>query len=162
MPLKLHNRKWYPLIFLAGGAGVIAAWLHLSISSHQPDLLVSAFVAIGGFTYFFYRQHLDETKLFKELFTDFNRRYDALNDELNKILFGTDEGQLSNEEQKHLFTYFNLCAEEYFFYKAGYIDQSVWESWSRGMKDFFKHPRIQPLWEQDSMADSYYGFQPPE
>jgi hypothetical protein len=70
--------------------------------------------------------------------------------------------ELRHDEQKHLFTYFNLCAEEYFFYQAGYIDQSVWESWSRGMQVFFNHPRIQPLWEQDSMAGSYYGFQPPE
>jgi len=161
MPLKLDNRKWYPLIFLAGGAGVIVAWLPLSIF-HRPDLLVSAFVAISGLTYFLYRQHLDETRLFKELFTDFNRRYDALNDDLNKILFGPDEGSLSDEEKKHLFTYFNLCAEEYFFYTAGYIDQSVWESWSRGMKVFFNHPRIQPLWERDSTAGSYYGFQPPD
>jgi hypothetical protein len=61
-----------------------------------------------------------------------------------------------------IFSYFNLCAEEYLFYMAGYIDRRVWESWYRGMKVFFKHPRIQALWEQDSKADSYYGFRPPQ
>lgn len=114
-----------------------------------------------GFTYFIYRQHLDEAKLFNELFAGFNDRYDALNDGLNAILFGPPDGLLSADEREHVFSYFNLCAEEYFFYKAGYIDRRVWEAWYRGMKVFFEHRRIQALWEQDSKADSYYGFRPP-
>jgi hypothetical protein len=96
------------------------------------------------------------------LFTDFNIRYDALNDELNAILFGPSDGSLSPHEREHLFKYFNLCAEEYFFYEVGYIDRHVWESWYRGMGVFFKHSRIQALWEQDCKADSYYGFRPPQ
>jgi hypothetical protein len=79
------------------------------------------------------RQHLDEAKLFKELFAEFNARYDALNDDLNTILFGPPEGLLSADEREYLFSYFNLCAEEYFFYRAGYIDRRVWESWYRGV-----------------------------
>ena len=117
---------------------------------------------VVGFNYFIYRQHLDEAKLFNELFAGFNDRYDALNDHLNAILFGPHDGLLSADERERLFSYFNLCAEEYLFYKAGYIDREVWEFWRRGMKVFFKHPRIQALWVQDCKADSYYGFRPPE
>jgi hypothetical protein len=160
MALKLHNRRWYPLIFLTGSAAVVATWLGFA-AGHRPELLVSAIGGVAGFTYFLYRQHLDEAKLFKELFADFNARYDGLNDELNTILFGPREGTLSAGERDHLFSYFNLCAEEYFFYKAGYIDRRVWKSWSRGMEVFFKHPRVEALWEEDCKADSYYGFQPP-
>ena len=112
--------------------------------------------------YFLYSQHLDEAKLFKELFAEFNDRYGVLNDGLNTILFGARDGALSTDERKLLFSYFNLCAEEYFFFKASYVDRRVWESWYRGMEVFFKHPRIQELWEQDSKADSYYGFRPPK
>ena len=161
MALTLHNKRLYPLIFLILCGTVVAAWVNLPAVRRQ-ELLVSAIGGIAGFTYFLYRQHLDETKLFKELFAEFNARYDALNDDLNTILFGPPEGTLSPDEREHLFSYFNLCAEEYFFYKAGYIDQCVWESWYRGMKVFFKHPRIQALWEQDCKADSYYGFRPPQ
>ena len=161
MALRLHNRRWYPLIFLIGFATVIAAWLRFA-AGHRPELLASAIGGIAGFTYFLYRQHLDETKLFKELFKEFNARYDALNDDLNTILSGPSEGSLSPDEKKPVFSYFNLCAEEYFFYKAGYIDRRVWESWYRGMGVFFKHPRIHALWKQDCEADSYYGFLPPQ
>src|ERR1035441_7210780 len=124
MALRLHNRRWYPLIFLIGFATVIAAWLRFA-AGHRPELLASAIGGIAGFTYFLYRQHLDETKLFKELFKEFNARYDALNDDLNTILSGPSEGSLSPDEEKPVFSYFNLCAEEYFFYKAGYIDRRV-------------------------------------
>jgi hypothetical protein len=161
MALRLHNRRWYPLIFLIGFAIAIAAWLSFP-AVHRPELLASAIGGVAGFTYFLYRQHLDEAKLFKQLFAEFNARYDALNDDLNMILFGPPEASLSADEREHLFSYFNLCAEEYLFYKAGYIDRRVWESWYRGMKVFFTHPHIQALWEQDCKADSYYGFRPPQ
>jgi hypothetical protein len=159
MALRLHNKKWYPLIFLVGTAIVGGIWFHFE-AGHQPEILISGVVAVGGFTYFFYRQHLDETKLFKELFVEFNERYDRLSDRLNGILFGRTEGDLSDTERELLFSYFNLCAEEYFFYKAGYIDHHVWKAWSRGMHVFFQHPRIRALWDCDCKDNSYYGFRP--
>src|SRR5690348_9218707 len=159
MALTLHNRRWYPLLFLTGIALVIGVWLRFE-AGHRPELLVSAIGGVAGFTYFLYRQHLDETKLFNELFVEFNARYDKLNDGLNTIAFGPHEGILSVSERKLLFSYFNLCAEEYFFYKAGYLDDLVWKSWERGMGVFFRHPRIRDLWDRDCKADSYYGFHP--
>jgi hypothetical protein len=125
---------------------------------HQPGLLVSGIGAVAGLTYFFYRQHLDETKLFKELFFEFTGRYEKLNDRLNMVLFGPREGDLSETERELLFAYFNLCAEEYLFYEAGYIDRQVWQSWKSGMDVFFAQPRILTLWESDRKTNSYYGF----
>jgi hypothetical protein len=147
MALTLHNRRWYPFIFLTGICAAIAAWFYF-VPGHRPELLISAVGGVAGFVYFLYRQHLDEAKLFKELFTEFNTKYDALNDGLNAILFGPSGDSLTSHEREHLFKYF-ICGEEYFFYKAGFIDSHVWESWYRGMGVFFKHPRIQALWEQD-------------
>lgn len=91
MALRLHNKKWYPLVFLAGSTAVVAGWFRFA-TEHRPELLLSGIGAVAGLTYFIYRQHLDETKLFKELFVEFNQRYDRLNDPLNKILFGRREG----------------------------------------------------------------------
>ena len=161
MALTLHNKKLYPFVLLIGSAAVVTTWINFA-GEHKPELLLSGIGAVAGFTYFLYRQHLDDTKLFKELFVEFNKRYDKLNDALNKIRFGPLGGDLSAMEQKALFSYFNLCAEEYFFYKAGYIDEQVWKSWHKGMGDFFKHPRIRNLWDQDCQSDSYYGFRPPD
>lgn len=161
MALTLNNRRYYPVVFLVAFFAVLVGWIHFA-SGHHPELLVAVLGGVASFAYFIYRQHLDETRLFKELFSEFNDRYDGLNDDLNLILFRLLEDELSPAEKEMLFSYFNLCAEEYFFYEAGYIDRRVWESWYRGMGVFFKHPRIQELWEQDCTADSYYGFRPPK
>ena len=159
LALKLHNRRWFPLIFFVSSVAVVVLW-YLFALGHRPEVLLSSIGAVAGFSYFLYHQHLDETKLFKDLFIEFNVRYDKLNDGLNTILVGPKEGELSESERELVFSYFNLCAEEYFFYKAGYIDQSVWQAWCRGMDIFFTHPRIRDLWDADCRADSYYGFRP--
>jgi uncharacterized membrane protein YjjP (DUF1212 family) len=71
--LKLHNRRWYPLIFLLVAATVIAAFLRFG-AGRGPEISLSAIGVVAGFAYFLYRQHLDETRLFKELFAEFNAR----------------------------------------------------------------------------------------
>ena len=114
MALKLHNRRWYPLIFLLASATAIAFWCYTKLG-HRPELLLSGIGTAGGLTYFLYRQHLDETKLFNELLVAFNKRYDELNDSLNNILAGTGEGEFSAVERERLFSYFNLCDRNYFF-----------------------------------------------
>jgi hypothetical protein len=158
-PLRLHNKKWYPVYFLLGLVAVAVASFTFP-GGERPELLFSGMAAVTGLTYFFYRQHLDETKLFKELFIEFNERYGKLNDRLNSIRFGPLNAHLSDADRDLLFTYFNLCAEEYFFYQAGYIDHAVWESWKKGMGLFFSVPRIRELWNIESKSSSYYGFSP--
>ena len=158
--MKLQNKRLYPYMFLFGCVIAGTVW-HFYVPNHRPEVLISLVGTVGGFTYFFYSQHLNETKLLKELIVEFNQRYASLNANLNKILFGPQEGLLSEKDRDHVFSYFNLCAEEYFFYTTGYIDNKIWQAWYSGMKVFFKHPRIRALWNEDSRTSSYYGFEPP-
>ena len=159
MHLKLHNRQNYPVIFVVGVVGVTALWFLLEKA--HPELLLSGIGAVGGFAYFLYRQHLDDTRFFKELFVDFNARYDKLGNDLNKIYSGPEDVSLSNEERDTIFKYFNLCAEEHLFHEEGYIKDKVWNTWRKGMAIYFRRPRIAALWKIEEKNDSYYGFQPP-
>jgi len=160
MPLKLRNRAKFPYYFLIASTLTIAGWIRFA-PQHPPELLLSIFVGIAGFAYFLYGQHLNETKLFKELFLEFNARYDKLNKELNAVLSSQADGALSASDRDTLFAFFNLCAEEYFFYTIGYVDQHVWSAWSNGMAVFFRHVRIRELWASECKTESYYGFTPP-
>jgi hypothetical protein len=155
--LKLQNRRWYPFIFLTTVSAVAVYLLHPKLGN-KPELLLPAFGAIAGFIFFLYRQHLDETKLFKDLFVQFNERYDKMKDGLNEIVDGTLKGEPSEAQRKLLFSYLNLCSEEYLFYKAGYIDHEVWESWRSGMEDVFKRLRDSEFWKTEQQNGSYYGF----
>ena len=107
------------------------------------------------------KQKLEETKLLKDLFTEFNEIYSRLDEKLNEICRKDPSEQLKKEEKDVLYEYFNLCAEEFLFHEKGYIPPEVWKSWTNGMKIFFANQRICALWNEDSETDSYYDFKPP-
>jgi len=77
------------------------------------------------------QQKLSETALFKDLFTEFNRRYDALNDRLAEL--ASSRPQLDPSGRQVIVDYFSLCAEEYLFFTEGYIHRAAWRSWCAGM-----------------------------
>ena len=82
------------------------------------------FMIIGvPFTFLFLvqKQKLEETHLFKELFNEFNARYDLMNEDLNLIRTATGAIKTSPPDQEALvlYDYFNLCAEEHHFYSQG-------------------------------------------
>ena len=157
MKLRLGNKRHYSWLFLMLALAALAT--ALSVPQPTRETLVLPLIgALTGFVYFLYRQHLDETRLFKELFVEFNKRYDKLNADLNRIASGPVSEPLTETETVRLFDYFNLCAEEFLFYKAGYIDEEVWQSWRRGIAVFTANPRIRNLWVQELKTDSYYGF----
>lgn len=118
---------------------------------------------VGGilsFTYFVQKQKLDEIKLLKDLFNEFNARYDGLNEDMNRIASKGDSGEgFKSEELDTLYSYFNLCGEEYFYFKQGYIYPQVWKAWRNGMKIFHRNQRIRKVWAEELGNDSYYGFQ---
>lgn len=124
----------------------------------QADLILPAISVAAGWTYFLYSQHLQETKLFLDLFSRFNDRYDRLNDALREILSRDDGGLLSTEKKSVLMDYFNLCAEEYLFYKTGFLDEDVWRSWHCGMLEYASKKNVFDLWVVELKSDSYYGF----
>ncbi len=157
MALKLQNKQFYPHLFI-GVAALLTVLKVVLDDKFRSELLLSLVGALAAFVYFLYRRHLDETKLFKELFVEFNARYDGRNEELNRIKDAPETKPVEPEEQKVLFDYFNLSAEEYLFYKAGYIDEEVWQSWLRGMAYFASSSRVLRLWREEIGEQSYYGF----
>ena len=68
------------------------------------------------------------------------------------------EQELTSDEITLLYNYFNLCAEEYLYYRKGFIYPEVWFAWRNGMKIFCGCPRICALWKTELQTNSYYGF----
>jgi hypothetical protein len=119
-------------------------------------LVGSVVAATLGFCYFVQQQKLAETTLFKQLFSEFNARYDGMNGRLAAI---ANLGIAPDENEKvEVVDYFNLCAEEYLFYKEGYIHPEVWRSWCRGMLWYLEREPFNSMWEIEAETDSYYGL----
>ena len=124
----------------------------------SDSVIVSA--VLGGFglmitfVYNYHSRKLSNDRMSKDLFTEFNARYNQFNDSLNKISECKSEKdfeKLENHDKlkNDLVDYFNLCAEEYFWFKKGRIDPLMWEAWSAGMNDWYKYPFIQEVWENE-------------
>ena len=156
MRFRLGSRKIYPWVFI--GVFMIFALVPSIFPTLSVQHLITLATAVIASIHFLYKQHIEETRLFHELFTDFNRRYDQLNDKLNKILDTPKERMLSSDEKQSLYDYFNLCAEEYLFYNAGYIDQAVWEAWRNGINTYLRSEKIRSLLREELLSNSYYGL----
>ena len=156
MRFRLVSRKLYPWVFL--GAFAVFAFVPSIFPALSIQHLIAVATAIVAFIHFLYKQHTEETRLFHKLFTDFNRRYDKLNDGLNTILNVPEERMLSSDEKQILYDYFNLCAEEYLFYTAGYIDQTAWDAWRNGMKIYLRTEKVRLLLHEELRSNSYYGL----
>ena len=134
----------------------------LAYISGLPDrgaLVGVAFAASFSFCYFAHQQTLGEITLLKQLFTEFNGRYDDMNEALAKNGRLTTGEKLTLEQQQTVVDYFNLCAEEYFFRSEGFIPDKVWESWCRGMLDYLdpKKP-FRSVWENEVLKNCHYGL----
>ena len=153
--ILLHRHYW---IFSIFGFAALLGWIFLSKSSPDPTVVASAITGILSFSFFIQKQKLEELKLFTDLFREFNKRYGRLNDKLSALAKFPDDHELTEEETNLLFDYFNLCAEEYFYFKRGLIPIEVWESWINGMKEYYTRRAIQELWDKELTQQSYYGF----
>jgi hypothetical protein len=140
------------------GAVASAAIVVIVISgaSGREGLIASTLGAALGFCYFAQKQKLEELRLFKELFTEFNRRYDEMNDRLADIRKGNRHDEA--RAQKALVDYFNLCAEEHLFFEEGFIHRAAWRSWCRGMLYYLEDDGIRQVWDEEVGSDSYYGL----
>ncbi len=145
----------YVWIAVAGEVSAIA----VIFASTSPDRVVPMGTTLGavlGFCFIVQKQKLEELRLFRDLFTDFNCRYDEMNEKLENILTGN---QIEDSKlRKTLVDYFNLCAEEYLFYDEGFIHRAAWRSWCLGMLYYLKDERIRKIWDDEVGRDSYYGL----
>lgn len=146
--------KIYGWIALA--ASVVAIGWALHDDRYWLQILTGTGATILGFCYFVQQQKLAETELFHSLFSTFNARYNEMNGSLADIL-GT-EGEITSSEKKKIVDYFNLCAEEYLFYKEGYIHPEAWTSWCRGMLWYLRRRAFRNVWNEEVETESFYGL----
>ena len=156
--MKQLIAKYYIFALLIA---LILAGLWIYYSARTREDITLAITVVGGIISFFYvvqKQQLEELQTFKELFSDFNKRYDERNEQLNKMAGKKPDIPLTESELGTLNDYFNLCSEEYLYYTKGYIYPEVWEAWCNGMKYFLEDERIRNKWLVEEKTNSYYGL----
>ncbi len=110
---------------------------------------------------------INHQKMEKELFKEFNERYNDLNEDLQSITSETKFEELNTLTSKSvegktldlvLIDYFNLCAEEYYWKQRKRIGTKIWNAWHEGMMHYYRFPAIKALWdrERNNSWRSYY------
>ncbi len=122
-------------------------------------VLLTAIGGLWALAFYLHGRHAADARLVKELLSEFNERYDRLGSDLQFAL--STRGDFEKETELRFVRYFNLCAEEWLFWRAGYIYDPVWKAWENGMKQYSRDPRVVELWKREEKTDSYYGFQFP-
>ena len=129
----------------------------------KTEVLTAIIVAGVSISYGVRQLKIENDKIFKELFTYYNKKYDEkFNDELSRIEQKTilnKDYELTEIETKLIIDYLNLCAEEYLWFQKGRIDNSVWLAWENGMKYYLKIEPIKKCFEKEkAQKNSYYGL----
>jgi hypothetical protein len=151
--------RYYLLLALLLFIGAFVWFVQSAKGKDETALFLTLAGSVATGSYFVQKQKLEELLLFKQLFTEFNARYDKMNEAVNAILTNP-ENSLTLSEKNTLNDYFNLCGEEFLFFKKGYIYPEVWRAWHNGMQDFFnKDDRIREYWDEEKKSDSYYGLE---
>lgn len=156
-----NRRKLAEALPYTAFLGVLLVGLWVIIPGLQVIPLWTVFGGVGGLFAGLYKQQLDDTEMFNDLFRHFNGRFEALNQKLDRIVSASPNLRLEPDDRDTLMDYFNLCAEEFLYHKSGYLDEEVWRSWLEGMKFFAKNSRIGDLWREElASQNAYYGFPP--
>jgi len=130
-------------------------------------VILSAIIGFFGLlitlVYNNFNRKMSNDKMQKELFTEFNARYDKLNESLYKIQLECqtiDDIENNSELKLKLMDFFNLCSEEfYWFYHKKRIDPMIWHCWQQGMNYWYNVPVIKAMWKLEmnlSGKQSYY------
>jgi hypothetical protein len=147
-----RNYWWIALLGAVLGLVLVVKFARVP----RGTLVGSVIAAALGFCYFVQQQKLAEMRLFRELFTGFNERYDKLSRCLREIVA---RGRARDEaDAQTIIDYFNLCGEEYLFFSEGYIHREAWRSWCAGRLCYFEHEPFRSQWDGEKATNSYYGL----
>src|SRR5688500_2099928 len=96
--MKHFRFRYYPIgVFLLVLLAVVVLFATL-YDKFDSGLVITIIATFLSYLYFAQKQDLEELSLFKELFTEFNHRYDELNEGLNLILRGESHIELTTDE----------------------------------------------------------------
>lgn len=153
------KRNTYTIIFLFLAVSILFCFYFDLL---KKELIITTLGVLVALYIGLQKQKSDDDNLFKNLFESFNEKYDSeLNDLMNTLRIETEK-ELSRKEVNQIIDYFNLCAEEYLWYKKRRIPNDVWKAWKNGIIENLKIPQVKSIFEREIASKnselSYYGL----
>lgn len=163
------RKKLYTILstlFLAAFAVIIinANGSNQFFSSYITEITISFAILVFSCVQF----EIQHKKSEMDLFNDYNKKYDELNDDLAILTSKKDrkhdtKNKIKKKDKSLIIDYLNLCAEEYYWRNQGYISDELWKYWEIGirskLKEFMNNIKVIDVIKNElKEGDSYYGF----
>ncbi len=131
-------------------------------SKIDGTLLLGFIGAIATLYFGILKHKIENDKVFHELFTTFNSKYDIrFNDLINELKVDSNRSLIPTEKNL-IIDYLNLCAEEYLWTAKNRIPKSVWEAWKAGIIQNLKIKQIREIFDLETSTingrKSFYGL----
>ncbi|MCB0741155.1 MAG: hypothetical protein KDB92_08935 [Chitinophagaceae bacterium] len=147
------------IIFILLIAGAIYYYLRKNIDG---NLLFGSIGSLITIFFGYIKFQIENDTMFNQLFTDFNNRYTNKQNDLLNSLRNDDEYKFKTGEKNLIYDYFNLCAEEFLWFKKGRIPKRVWFAWENGIRENLKIPIINEMFKAEILTKegrtSFYGL----
>lgn len=142
-------------------------------------ILVGVIAAVIAVRFEHKKTYLEDQSFRRDIFFKYNEKYNDLNDALEVLLkieleddtiqrfYGgkplyqvweqyTDDPK-NEDKVKKVFDYINLCSEEFYWYKKGFIEEDVWVCWKKGMQKWHEELLLmQVIVERERNKKSVY------
>ncbi|MEI7676835.1 MAG: hypothetical protein WCJ03_08655 [Bacteroidales bacterium] len=104
---------------------------------------------------------IEDDRIFIDLFDKFNKKYSGdFNDLFNNLRINNIP--LTDKQKLLVIDYFNICSEEYLWYKKGRIPKNVWLAWKSGIQENLAIKEVGDLFKSEVLSSnskiSYYGL----
>ena len=159
--LSLGHKRSFTWIAVLGSVLGSALILLLPAPFSSTQIVLAWVGGIWAWSYANQQRHAEDAKFMRELVKDFSERYDKMNGPLAAAVASGTPSQFTSAERELFIDYFNLCADEWLYYRKGYVDEEVWASWRSGMEQYSKHEKVITLWREEAKTNSYYGLEFP-
>jgi hypothetical protein len=142
---------------------IIVIISYYNLHNFGESILYAIIGSLISIYFGFLKLFVDYDKVFRELYVSFNEKYSKnFNDLLEKLRANDEKEILTLADKNIIIDYFNLCSEEYLWFKKRRIPNNVWNAWVSGIIENIRIPKVWNVFKEETNTDSqrisYYGF----
>lgn len=159
---KFFSKYYLPII--AASLLVVAFYvLIICLEEKKAEVYISVVAAILVLYFGLLKHQISNDEMFLKVFSDFNSRYtNDFSNFLNELRTNVNR-ELTQKEVNLIIDYFNLCAEEYLWFKKGRLPKDVWNAWRTGILENLNIKQVHQIYlaemETDNERKAYYGLE---
>ena len=104
------------------------------------------------------RQRSERLQFYAYFWNRFDRLLDAFPLRVFEPDFTLDEAEDKEALMVNMRSYFNLCAQEYFMYRQGVIEEEIWHNWEVGLIHCMNLPAFREAYFKLNAMSAYREF----